>query len=278
MLTLMFTTMAASLLTANPVLRIAAPPLSGLEVSEKTAAFHTEHLAQQLAAAGAKVVTPREIAAVLGLERQRQLLGCNEGEGSCVVELAGALGVDAILVGDVAKVGTRYQVNLKLISATNAERVATWSARSEGDEALLDELSRAGRRMAVEAAQALQRSLEPRSGGGTESRSGWGRANAWIPAAVGAVGAGLGAFAAWQADTRYRELTGTLPLTETRAGELRAEGNVWKQTTWAGFGVGAAGLLAGALLWSLGGDDSVPSASAALLPGGAAISFTWEVP
>src|SRR3954468_7651531 len=86
-----------------PQLRIASPGLTGVKVGDKEAAFFSEHLAQQLAAAGAKVSSDREINSVLGLERRRQLLGCSENSNECVTELAGALGVDALVVGDIAR-------------------------------------------------------------------------------------------------------------------------------------------------------------------------------
>src|SRR5262245_45592158 len=86
-----------------PQLKIASPGLSGVKVGDKEAVFFSEHLAQQLAAAGAKVTSDREISAVLGLERKRQLMGCPEGATQCMTELAGALGVDALVIGDIAK-------------------------------------------------------------------------------------------------------------------------------------------------------------------------------
>jgi len=95
--------MVATGAPALPQLKIASPGLTGVRVTDKEATFFSEHLAQQLAAAGAKVSSDREISALLGLERKRQLLGCSESSSQCVTELAGALGVDALVVGDVAK-------------------------------------------------------------------------------------------------------------------------------------------------------------------------------
>ena len=111
---------------AQPQLKIASPGLSGVKVGDKEAVFFSEHLAQQLAAAGAKVTSDREISAVLGLERKRQLMGCPEGSTQCMTELAGALGVDALVVGDIAKLQSSYQVNVKLISVKNTELLAAF--------------------------------------------------------------------------------------------------------------------------------------------------------
>ena len=44
-------------------------------------------------AADIRVMTSGEVAQVIGLERQKQLLGCSETGASCMAELAGALTV-----------------------------------------------------------------------------------------------------------------------------------------------------------------------------------------
>lgn len=62
----------------------------------------SEVLATHLREHGLKVMTGRDIGAVLGLERQKQLLGCMDDSTSCSAELAGALGVGALVVGTVA--------------------------------------------------------------------------------------------------------------------------------------------------------------------------------
>lgn len=59
---------------AGPV-KIAAPLLEGVNLSDELTAFYSDHLAQQLASHGLKVTNPRDVGQVLGLERQRELLG-----------------------------------------------------------------------------------------------------------------------------------------------------------------------------------------------------------
>ena len=113
-----------------PQLKIASPGLTGVHVGDKEATFFSDHLAQQLAAAGAKVTSDREISAVLGLERKRQLLGCSENSSQCVTELAGALGVDALVVGDVARLQSHYQVNVKLLSVSSTSLLGAESERT----------------------------------------------------------------------------------------------------------------------------------------------------
>ncbi|MBK8012037.1 MAG: hypothetical protein IPK13_11870 [Deltaproteobacteria bacterium] len=60
-----------------------------------------------------EVIAGRDVAALVGFERQRQLVGCSEE--SCMSEIAGALGVDRILVSQVAKVGSSFVLNLKML-------------------------------------------------------------------------------------------------------------------------------------------------------------------
>ena len=50
------------------------------------------------------VTSSKDVQAIVGLDRQKQLLGC--GTQSCSAELAGALSVDAPLFGSVAKAGS----------------------------------------------------------------------------------------------------------------------------------------------------------------------------
>src|SRR5688572_12170524 len=98
---------------AAPV-SLALPGLNAVNLAQGEGELYSELLAQKLAALGLKVISARDIGAVLGLERQRELLGCKDG--ICTAELAGALGVEGIVVGDVGKLGGSYQVNLKVLS------------------------------------------------------------------------------------------------------------------------------------------------------------------
>jgi hypothetical protein len=82
-----------------------------------------------------QVLGMSDLRAVLGLERQRQLLGCDSGE--CLAELGGALGVDRILAGSIGRVGDAYYLNMKLIRATTAVVDARAGREVRGGEAEL---------------------------------------------------------------------------------------------------------------------------------------------
>ncbi|MDQ3266258.1 MAG: hypothetical protein M3Y59_21860 [Myxococcota bacterium] len=81
--------------SASAGVKVAAPGLTATGVDPRIAAFFSEHLAQQLAHRGLGVTTAAEISTLLGLERQKQLLGCAD----CQVELGNALGVQGMVQG-----------------------------------------------------------------------------------------------------------------------------------------------------------------------------------
>src|SRR4051794_4567099 len=103
--------LAAALLQAAPI-RVAAPGFATVGIAPELANVYVERFATVLASTGTvKVTTSRDIAQVIGLERQRQLLGCAD-ETSCLAELAGGLGVDAVLSGSLARTGSYITVTL----------------------------------------------------------------------------------------------------------------------------------------------------------------------
>ena len=63
---------------------------------------------------GVAVVSPSEINAILGYERQQQLLGCDENV-ACSVEIGGALGADGLLVTAIGKIGNTRVLGFKVV-------------------------------------------------------------------------------------------------------------------------------------------------------------------
>ncbi len=167
-------------LTAADV-QIAIPNLSVSEVPPERVTVMVDYLAEAMSrGGGVKVTTPSDIAAVLGNERQRQLLGCTD-DTSCLAEISGAVGADYLVIGSVARVGGEFIANLKLIVAKNAEVRGAWSARVKTETELLDFLEQTG--------SAVRAKLV-----GAPARPSFAR---WVPAIVGAaaVGVGVGLFA-----------------------------------------------------------------------------------
>ncbi len=119
-------------------LRVAIPNLSLSDVPAARGVALVDYLAEQLSSGGGlRVTTPSEIAAVLGQERQKQLLGCTD-DTACLIELSNALGADVLVVGSVAKVGAQTLATIKAVRSSSAEPVGAWSVRAADETQLLD--------------------------------------------------------------------------------------------------------------------------------------------
>jgi len=70
-----------------------------------------------------QVLASKDVQTLLGLERQKQLLGCSEDAQSCFTELAGALGARFVMAGSVAKLGDAYQLSLQVLDSRTAQPV-----------------------------------------------------------------------------------------------------------------------------------------------------------
>lgn len=89
-----------------------------------------------------EVMTTSDVAAAIGVERQRQLLGCGEETG-CLTEIGNALGADLLLDVSVGTVGNLRVLALRLVDARKGQAV-----RRESETVLNDsELVGASRRL-----------------------------------------------------------------------------------------------------------------------------------
>lgn len=185
-------------------------PLSASGVGEDEGRLYGEYFGQQLGESGRlRVITQGDVAAMLGMERQKQLLGCGEQQSSCLAELAGAMGSDALVVGSVGRLGSGLTVSLKILLATTGEVLVSGGGRFEDADGIQDWLEAFARR--AEAAVLLKLRgvvVEPNasesrvaSGGGLLSRI------PLLPVLGGAVVTALGGaslFAAAQEETEIR--------------------------------------------------------------------------
>lgn len=88
------------------------------------------------------VLSSQDVATVLGIERSRSLMtGCNDGS-QCLVELGGAMGVDLVVAGSVARVGKSVLVDAQLLDQRTALVPRRFSRRlpDGSDDQLLDAL------------------------------------------------------------------------------------------------------------------------------------------
>jgi len=117
------------------------PLVAGEGVKESTADAVTDAVAGELRRVpGLQVLTRKEVSAVLSLERQKALVGCQSD--SCVAELSGALDVDRLITGNVAKVGESWILHLQLVDAKKVATIANSDRRKRGGviDDVLDEL------------------------------------------------------------------------------------------------------------------------------------------
>ncbi len=85
-----------------------------------------------------KVVSTRDIQAMLTYERQRQLVGCSDS--TCLSEIGDVLGVDRILNASLGKVGETLVFGAQLFNPSKAQVDKRYSSQAQGsgEEALLD--------------------------------------------------------------------------------------------------------------------------------------------
>jgi hypothetical protein len=264
--------MASSAITSSPEgVKLAVSGFTSPTESQRSLDYYAEYFGQQLTLEHVRVTTQHQIAQALGLERQRQLLGCSDS--SCVAEIAGALGVDGIVMGTLAKVGGQYQVDLRVISPNDARPIAAYSHRVEGEAELLDDYSAAARQVAS-ALRARLKVSEPSGGNSTASLStGQARRLSWVPAVAGVVLGGVGAYALVQATQHHDALISGTPIANPSA--YGSEGATYQTLGWVFVSCGAAALASAAGLYVFGGPGQ---ARVVAVPTGTGIGLAGAFP
>lgn len=253
--------------TPPPELKIAQGTFRFVGLSEELRAFIPEHVGHRLQRPGLKVVTSSDIQNILGLERQRELLGCAEGT-SCTAELIGALGADGLLVGEVARVGSQLQVNLKVVSGRSGETQATFARRIDAESELLELLD--------EGADALAGQLLAVNTPATRRELG---VAFWLPAGVAIAGLAAGAVGLGLAGGKQAELlTPQSPPRSLEAGrQLVRDGETLQALGLVGVGVGAAAAITAGIAFGLA--PKVPlTASVVVGPGSTALLLGGTFP
>ena len=264
----------AVVVAASPV-SIAIGGLNGVKLAPGEADLYAELLAQKLTQRNFKVLTARDVSSMLGLERQKQLLGCQEGQ-SCITEMVGALGVDALVLGDVGELGGEYVINLKALSAKNGTTLALYNNRVPSAKDMSAELDRASRALARQLSTALQHpELDPGpdvvatvSSGGSVRR--WSLA----PAIVGVVLLAGGIVCEVQAHSLYTQtFTGS---TVTQVNDSYNTGRTLEPLGYAGIAIGSAAIVAAIIMFATGGVEVQPTLT--LSPSSVGFGFAGVLP
>jgi hypothetical protein len=90
-----------------------------------------------------RVTGSKDVATVLGFERQKQLLGCGEESSSCMGEIAAALGADYLALATVGRVGPNYLVSCRVIDSATSRVVGRASVQAASQKRLAEALWRA---------------------------------------------------------------------------------------------------------------------------------------
>lgn len=228
------------------------------EITSDKRDFYVEYLSERLNGGGVTVVTQAQVAALIGLERQRQLLGCSEGEGRCLAELAGALGTDALIVGTVAKIGARYAITIKALDVGTTKVVTAMSESVDAEEQLLGFLDRAAATIRADLLRAL-RGVTTAAPPARPSRLG-----PIVTAAAGGATLVVSALLFGLAKGAERRLLDGDPTITSRQASLdvASSGKGLQLTSGVLLGVGLA-VAAGAVVWFFLGSKSADAALAA---------------
>ncbi|MBK7859605.1 MAG: hypothetical protein IPJ65_13505 [Archangiaceae bacterium] len=254
---------------AAPV-TVASLGLRAIDLPTDKASFYSELVGQGLASSAVRVVSQQDLAAVLGLERQRALLGCSDENSSCVAEMGAALGADVILRGDLARVGNSLRANLKLISADQGRLLASREVLAEDEAAFATRLTQAGRDLAVDLLRAMGRHDEADRVATVERRSTL-RTAAWPLLGIGALSAVVGAVLLIVADLDFKTLSTASPIADPTAMGIAQRGPAFETTGGVCLAAGLTLAAAGVLMRIWGHEPAITPSVSPVVGGGALV-------
>jgi hypothetical protein len=227
-----------------------------------------------------KVIGGSDLQSMLELEERKRGMDCQDVV--CLSEMGGALGVDKLAVSNIGVIGAYYLVNVKIIDVRRSSVEARVSYKVKGIEDKLIKAITASvhKLVAGDSPAGLDESDgEIAASADTATEIGetmdpfdlWGHISFWGGVGVAAFGGVATALSASAAS-------------DYEGGDLAAEdrSRTWAALMYTGFGIGAAMMATGVVLWLLEPDYSEPSsrtgASAFPAPDGSGIVFTlgWE--
>ncbi len=234
---------------------------------------------------GAHVISSADVQAMLGLEKQKTMLGC--GSAECFAEIGGALGAEELVSGRLGKVGKTYVLELRITDVKKARAVASAVRTVKGEEdALLEairdavaEMYAAGAKPSLAAAPPAAAPAAPAPTSTaistTAAPADWpSRTGSWLLTVGGGVlflASGVGLAAAAKVGSDYDAQQAGTPgtATVTRADADRAK----KLYVGSWIGLAAGGALTTWGIYRLVKYPATPALSVAPLPGGAAVAL-----
>ncbi len=113
-------------------LKCAAMPLKTKDVAEQMEFIMDELLLTELQQSGFEAIGPDDINALLGFEKTKEAVGCDDM--SCVADIGGALGVEYITAGNVASLDGSMVLTLKLIDVRNTKVLSRVNKVADGGD------------------------------------------------------------------------------------------------------------------------------------------------
>ncbi len=265
------------LLSAAP--KVVSPEWNAVNVKKELSAFYADALAEALRKEGLEVVTSQDIATLLGMERQKALVGCNEASTSCMAELANALGADATLTVNIARFDDGgFHGIAKLLSSQSGHTLSSVTLDAKNERKLLDALSKGARVLASGLLKTPAAAVKPEPVDDPEPETTVATkpvetvrppiARWWWLFGLGGLafgGAAGGLFGI--AGNEYSKLQTSLSYAD--ADQRRRDGKAAQFTGWAAAVIGGGLLITGIVLAVLPGTPVVPTATAT--PNGATV-------
>ena len=120
-------------------LKCAAMPMKKTkEMPDDVAFIMDEVLLSELQQTGFEAIGPDDINAMLGFEKVKSAVGCDDA--SCIAEIGNALGVDYQAAGSDAKLETTMVMTLKLFDVRKTKVLARANRMADGGQAALPRL------------------------------------------------------------------------------------------------------------------------------------------
>lgn len=106
-------------LGASKMAVLSFTPAGGVDPTVATAL--TEAVTAEVAVRGYfEPISSSEVMTLLGVERQKQLLGCSDDANACMAEVAGALGAPFVMSGSVTRLEGVLQLNVQVLDTRKA--------------------------------------------------------------------------------------------------------------------------------------------------------------
>lgn len=106
--------------------RLVVNDLTALRAAPEEAAAMTDAVVTYLSGRGLfEVVSPRDVQTLLGAERQKELLGaCADDPLACSLDLSKVVSARFVMSGQLARVGSAYQLTLQMVDTERSQAVS----------------------------------------------------------------------------------------------------------------------------------------------------------